>query len=39
MPASQTSIAKNFYVVSYWKKDSQKIVCGDVSLSQGSVML
>ena len=27
MAASQTSTAKTFYVVSYWKAESQKIVC------------
>ena len=39
MVASQTNIAKLFYVVSYWKMDSQKIVCGDALLSRASVML
>ena len=27
MTTSQTSIVKNFYVVSYWKTESWKIVC------------
>ena len=39
MATSQTSIAKNFYVVSYWKAESKKIVCGDTSLCRISVML
>ena len=38
MAASQTSIAKNFYNVSYWKVESQKIGCGD-ALCHVSVML
>ena len=39
--ASQTSVAKNFYVVSYWKAEShtKKFVCGDASLCRVSVML
>ena len=41
MTASQTSIAKNFCVVSYEKTKShtKKFVCGDASLSRVSVML
>ena len=40
MVASQNSLANNFYVVSYWKMESQtkKFVCGDMSLCWVSVM-
>ena len=39
--ASQTSVAKNFYVVSYWKAEShtKKFVCSDASLCRVSVTL
>ena len=38
MATSQTSIAKNFYVVSSWKTESQKN-CGDPLMCCVSVML